>query len=825
MAGASRHRLLRTAVHRSEAISPRLGKRVEVVFGDQAAAHPACVATEYRGATLRYRALAEAANNVAAALQLLGIGPGGRVGISSRRSLHMVGGLLGILQAGASYVPLDPELPAARLDFLIRDAGLRVLVEHGVGEATALRQWFEPALTVKVESAPPCERVALPDINSADVAYVMYTSGSTGAPKGVEVRHDGIIRLVDNPNYMVLDSRTVMLQSSPLSFDASTLEIWGALLNGGRLVSYPDEPLSLGGIRRILEEQPVNAMFLSTRVFDRWVRTRRPDPCRLEHVVIGGEAASPTSVERFYEVYDKGVLVNGYGPTETTTFATCYQVPRGVQFSGSVPIGKAINHTEVFALDAVGHPVADGEEGELWIGGAGVAKGYLGQPELTAERFTTRPCSRVPGEILYRTGDMVRKRSDGNLEFLGRRDHQVKVRGHRVELGEVEKVIERTPGVQSCVVTAITEGSDDTRIVAYVTTEDTSTDAGVLQRSLAEVLPSYMIPSTLIVLDELPLNDNGKVDRRALPSPPSAPKLPVTAGASELADLVTQAWRSVLELPRVGVDDDFRSLGGDSLRAMSLALILEERLGTPVDLSTMGPLTIRGMCKALSGGINDNRTACLIDMQPSSDTLLVCFTGGGRELMMPPFDFLVSIHGLVAKRILLRDFRRAFYHHGVEGHSHDIDSTRTFLDREIARSGATRVVMLGTSMGGYAALLYGLLCAAHEVHGFAPVTALTPALQGFDAPGQPSWSSVLATLDGRYLDLAACYRATTAVPRCYLHVGEGNADDVVHAERLRGCRGVHFNYRPTAEHNIARYMLQRGELAELLKHYSEDVPG
>ena len=809
-----------------------LGQRIEAVFDEQSAAHPQRVAVEYGGCSVTYGELSWRADRLAAELLARGVERGSRVAITTTRSVHLAAGLLGILRAGAAYVPLDPDLPTERLEYMKEDAELDYLVTHSAAPGNhALRKVFEGATVLSVEGARESLSGAVrgADLNSSDVAYVMYTSGSTGTPKGVEVRHDGVVRLVDSPNYVELNDETVMLQVSPLSFDASTFEIWGALLNGGRLVSYANSHFSLDVLRGLLETHGINTMFLTARMFDRFVQARKPEPCHLAFVLSGGEVAAPASVERFYELYGDCSLLHVYGPTEATTFTTCYRVPRGVRFAGSVPIGVPINSTDVYILDEDGQLASPGKAGELWIGGPGLAKGYLRRPDLTAERFTTRACSRVPGELLYRTGDMARWLPDGNLEFLGRHDNQVKVAGYRVELGEVEHAMAGMPGVQSCAVTAIPDQAGDTRLVAFMTpslgsTDPPESDHRRLRTLLATVLPVYMIPSAFVWLDQLPLNENGKVDKRELLSLLHARPADPAASESDLEGIVADAWRRVLDLPQVGIDDDFWALGGDSLRVVSLSLILEERLGMPVDIaSTQGALTIRSLCKSMAEGINDNRTSCLIDFSYKSDTLLICFTGGGRELMMPPFDFLLSIQGLAAKRMLLRDSDRAFYHHGVEGYSHDIETTRAFLDREISRAGARRVVMLGTSMGGYAALLYGLLCRVDMVHAFAPITALAPEMCGYDAPGRTAWRDVFPTLDRQYFDLAALHREATTVPYCHLYAGSGNVFDVQEAERLRDCRNVRLNYLPTDEHNIARYMQRRGELASILKDVSEGM--
>jgi amino acid adenylation domain-containing protein len=431
-----------------------------------------------------------------------------------------------VLKAGGAYLPLDPEYPRERLAFVVDDAAAPVLITRRAhaGELAALA-----AHTLFVEDAPagtgggdaPLERAA-----ARDLAYVMYTSGSTGTPKGVLIEHRSIIRLVGDVDYVRLDGDTCFLHAAPLGFDASTLELWGPLLHGGRVAIYL-EPVPTGrGLARAIAAHGVTSAWLTAALFNTVVDDDPRHLRGLKQLFTGGEALSPSHVRRALAALPDTELVNGYGPTECTTFTTTFSIPRDTPADArSIPIGRPIAETDVYILDAERQPVADGDAGELHVGGRGVARGYLRRPELDAERFVDAPA--VGATRLYRTGDLVRRREDGVIDFIGRSDQQVKIRGFRIELGEIEARLGELPAVQACAVLARDDGGGaGKRLVAYIVPRPgaepgATSDAGAtaLRAALARTLPEFMVPAVFVTLGALPITANGKLDRGALPWP------------------------------------------------------------------------------------------------------------------------------------------------------------------------------------------------------------------------------------------------------------------------------------------------------------------
>ncbi|WNG46585.1 amino acid adenylation domain-containing protein [Archangium minus] len=555
---------------------------VHELFEEQVACRPGAVAVEYEGRRLTYAELNWRANQVARHLKKLGVTVGTRVGLCAGRSVELVVATLGILKAGGAYVPLDPTYPAERLAFMVEDTAVPVVlvqpelvsklppVSAQVVELTEASFASESGENLSQRVAPEA------------MAYVMYTSGSTGKPKGVCIPHRGIVRLVRNTEYIQVTAEDRVAQMSNTAFDASTFELWGALLNGGRLVGVPKEvALSPRALAAFVREQQVSVMFVTTALFNQ-VAAECPDAFRTaKYVLFGGEAADPRWVK---EVLEKGApehLVNGYGPTEVTTFTCCYGMQEPGQVGHSVPIGRPVSNTEVYVLDERMQPVPVGVVGELYVGGDGLALGYLNRPELTAEKFVAHPFSTEPEARLYRTGDLVRYRPDGNLEYMGRRDEQVKVRGFRIELGEVEAALSKHPGVGEVVVTARDEGPGGKRLVAYVVPrEGQEVDAGALRALLKQTLPEHMVPSAFVWLEALPLTPNGKVDRKALPAPEAeAPtREGYVAPRTELEQRIADIWATLLKQQRVGAHDNFFELGGHSLLATQVATRLREAL-------------------------------------------------------------------------------------------------------------------------------------------------------------------------------------------------------------------------------------------------------
>jgi len=471
-------------------------------------------------------------------------------------------------------VPLDGDYPAERLRFMLQDAEIKLLLtessqpdiveEKETTEVVYLDKGWE---WLKNEDGENLENVT----QAENLAYVMYTSGSTGQPKGIGVPHRAINRLVSNTNYVKFDENDRVSQISNTSFDAATFEIWGALLNGSRLVVLEKETaLSPTELGRHLVDQKISIMFLTTALFHQAALSQPEIFSSLNYMVFGGDVVDARSVQHVLEQGKPRHLVNGYGPTEGTTFTTTYEVQED---SGAwiVPIGKPISNTEVWILDQQSRTVPVGIVGELCIGGDGLARGYLGRPKLTAEKFVPHPFSRKPGARLYKTGDLARYLPDGNIEFLGRLDQQVKVRGYRIELGEIEAALAQHKSVRDAVVLAREDTPGDNRLVAYVVGSERGDVTGQQLRSyLANVLPEYMIPSALVILEEFPLTANGKIDRRALPMPSPSRDPSLTAPRTAVEALLARIWSAILGIDEVGIYDNFFDLGGHSLTATRL---------------------------------------------------------------------------------------------------------------------------------------------------------------------------------------------------------------------------------------------------------------
>ncbi len=564
------------------------------LVAEQASAAPDRVAIACGEVTITYGELVARAAQIAHALRTAGIGVESRVGICLERSPAAVVSILGILQAGGAYVPLDAAYPAARLRAMASDASVRAIVTD---RRTAARLPALPGVThlcldgdfgrsVDDADHTPLRCPMHPD----NLAYVMYTSGSTGRPKGIATPHRAVVRLVRGAAYADFAPERVFAHLAPLAFDALTFEIWGALANGARLVVAPAGPLSLADIGRLIRDHRVNTMWMTAGLFHKMVEERGVDLAPLSQLLAGGDVLSVPHVESALRHLDGGAIINGYGPTETTTFACCHRVPASGGLGDSVPIGVPIQSTEVFALDDDMRPVGVGVPGELYIGGDGLARGYLGRPGMTAERFVPHPLTMTPGARLYRTGDRVRWRSDGTLEFLGRCDAQIKIRGYRIEPGEIESALRAQAGITDTVVVAHGNNAADKRIIAYVATDDLRAfDEDRLRTALREQLPDFMIPVAIVALPTLPLTENGKVDRRALPVPEAA--MPAEeaflAPATAVERAVAAIWAELLGVPRMGRRDHFFTSGGHSLLAAQAIARVHATLGVDLPLSTM----------------------------------------------------------------------------------------------------------------------------------------------------------------------------------------------------------------------------------------------
>jgi amino acid adenylation domain-containing protein len=578
-------------------------------FEEVAARQPERTAVTCGDAALTYAELRDRANSLAARLAALGVAPESLVAVCLERSVEMVVSLLAVLKAGAAYLPLDPVYPAERLAFMLDDAAPAALIARResrdrLGAAVARLPFLTPEDRGEGREGPAL--AALPE----NLAYVIYTSGSTGRPKGVQVTHAQASRLFTvTRDLFGFGPDDVWTLFHSYAFDFSVWEIWGALLHGGRLVVVPQETAwSPAAFRELLAREEVTVLNQTPSAFAPLARLEGgPDLPALREVIFGGEALDPGMLRPWRERHpDRPRLVNMYGITETTVHVTFR--PLAVEDHGSV-IGGPLPDLAVYLLDAAGEPVPVGVPGEIRVGGAGVARGYLRRPDLTAERFVPDPFSGVPGARLYRSGDLARRLPGGDLESLGRIDSQVKIRGFRIELGEIEASLGAHPRVVRAAVTAIPDPQGDLRLAAYVALSVGAEDCADLRDWLGERLPAYMIPALWVVLPELPLSPGGKVDRRALPAPDGTvhregahgERTPPRTPAEEV---IAGIWAGMLGLGAVGVHDNFFELGGHSLLANRIAGRVQDVFGVAVPLALFfDSPTVAALASAVEAGL------------------------------------------------------------------------------------------------------------------------------------------------------------------------------------------------------------------------------
>jgi amino acid adenylation domain-containing protein len=535
----------------------------------------------------------------------------------------MLAALLGVLAAGAAYVPLDPQYPRDRLALMVEDSGISVLLTQerlfaALPGGAAADVVFLDADRERIGAEPDTWPEA--PVLAGSAAYVIYTSGSTGRPRGVVVPHGALAGFTAAARgaYGIGPGDRV-LQFASIAFDASAEEIWPALLSGARLVLRTEEMLDSAGLfLDACRGAGITVLDLPTAYWHELVAeladtegAALPDGVRL--TIIGGERALPERLRAWRERFGGRVrLVNTYGPTEATVVATLCDLhePHGEGEGAAnprhVPIGRPLGHARAYVLDARGEPSPVGVPGELHLGGGGLARGYLGDPARTAERFVPDPFGGGAGARLYRTGDRVRWLPDGTLEFIGRTDHQVKVRGFRVEPGEVETVLARQPGVEDAAVVAREDAPGQLRLVAYVVPQPgASPSVAALRAALRAELPPYMVPAAWVTLDALPLTRNGKTDRRALPAPDAVPEERDTGGAAPQSDVeraIAEAWQAVLGVESVGLDDNFFDLGGHSLLLARLRSRLAGRFPREVSIVVLFRYpTVRSLAEHLSG--------------------------------------------------------------------------------------------------------------------------------------------------------------------------------------------------------------------------------
>ncbi|MBW3550801.1 MAG: amino acid adenylation domain-containing protein, partial [Proteobacteria bacterium] len=596
-----------------------LAETVTEQFAAMLARAPEAIAVVDGARSLSYAELDRRANIMAARLIAAGVQPGSAVGVSMSRSAATVIAVLGILKAGAAYLPIDRAHPRDRVSQMLDNAGVQVAVVDDAGAVALLPERLR-CVEVSLDqdsgedsgkhSGKPAPDVS---ISGDSIAYVMYTSGSTGEPKGVEIRHRGILRLVCGVDYASFGPHTRYLQVAPLGFDASTLELWAPLLNGGCVVVHP-EPVPTGaGIAASISKHRVTTTLLTAALLNAVVDEDPLHLAGLEELLSGGEAMSIAHVRRLRAALPALRLVNCYGPTECTVIVSTHEVGQELPADASaVPIGRPIADTRVYVLNARRELVPTGVLGELYVGGGGLARGYANQEQLTAGRFVSDPFRA--DERLYRTGDQVRFLPDGTLEFAGRGDSQVKIRGFRIELSEIEQALQQHPGIQSCAVVARPGRAGGSRLLAYYVAGQELPAASALRAHLASRLPAFMVPVRYLCLDALPVTINGKLDTKALPEPDrSRPELacafePATGAVeSEVCDV----FGELLDIDAVGRNDNFFELGGNSLLAVQLA----EKLA-PMAAARSIPVTLvfRNPTPAtLAAALGDGSAASSVD--------------------------------------------------------------------------------------------------------------------------------------------------------------------------------------------------------------------
>ncbi len=573
---------------------------IHELFEEQAGKTPDAIAVVFEDQQLTYQELNEKSNQLAHYLQQQGVQPEVLVGICVERSLEMMIGLLGILKAGGAYVPIDPAYPQERIVYMLEDSAVPVLLtQQRLVDHLPVNQVQVVCLdTDWVKIAQASQEQGSSEVQPHNLAYMIYTSGSTGKPKGVMIEHHSVISLVKENKYLNLNEEKLFLQLAPISFDASTFEIWGCFLNGAKLIIYPDQVISFKELGQIIKKYSITTLWLTARLFHAMIDDYIEDLDSLTELLAGGDVLSSSHVKKTFHRLKGCQLINGYGPTENTTF-TCYHlITNSSVLGGSIPIGKPIANTQIYILDQNNKPVPIGITGELYIGGAGLARGYHNRPELTAQKFIVNPFNQDKDNRLYKTGDLARYLPDGNIEFLGRMDHQVKIRGFRIELGEIENVLLQHPEVHEAIVIAREDNPGDKRLVAYIITQDKDIDSAFLREYLKNKLPDYMVPGAFVMLDAMPLTPNGKINRKALPAPDASSLITQdhVAPSNATEEALVKIWQEVLGIDKVGIHDNFFELGGHSLLATRVVSQIDKTLSTTLALKTLFELpTIAGL--------------------------------------------------------------------------------------------------------------------------------------------------------------------------------------------------------------------------------------
>jgi amino acid adenylation domain-containing protein len=568
-------------------------------FAEQVARTPDAIAVSSGDARLSYRELDERANRLAHRLRRLGVGPEVPVAVLMERSIDVVVAILGVVKSGGFYLPLHDSYPLDRMQWIMDQSGAPVLLADEVTRSRGLPTGAE-VLLLDGASGLAAESPESPnvEINPGQLAYVIYTSGSTGHPKGVAVTNRDVIGLAFDS---IWDSgrHRKSLMIAPYAFNVSTYELWVPLLHGGQIVVGPPGDLDVSVLGRLISTEQITGVHLTAGLF-RVVAEEAPESLAgVREVLTGGDVIAPGAVARVLEFNPDIVIRAMYGATELTLFSTHSPMSAGHQAAGVVPLGGPMDNIALHILDDRLTPVGAGTVGELYITGRGLARGYFGRADLTAERFVANPFGD-PGERMYRTGDLMRRNADGLLEFVGRAGDQVKIMGFRVELGEIEAVLAKHPGLAHVAVLAKESSTGEKRLVAYLVPESGELDTAEVKAHATEALPEYMVPAAFLALDALPLTPNGKVDRRALPEPDFENVSTYRAPVDARQEALCKVFADVLGVSQVGIDDSFFDLGGQSLLAMRLISRVRSTIGEELTIAVLFDIpTVAGLASYL----------------------------------------------------------------------------------------------------------------------------------------------------------------------------------------------------------------------------------
>lgn len=592
-------------------------KTIHNFFQQQVKKNPDKVAIIYRQHRISYHSLNILSDTLASYLQKKGAHSGQPIAFFLPRSPDAIIAMLAILKTGGAYVPIDTNYPAERISLMLQDCD-PVLILTSSSYAKHLPETNIPRILVNAPLPETSTKSLLPEISQNDPAYILYTSGTTGKPKGVIIPHRAVIRLIHDQDYIKFGPDKTFLQLSSLSFDAATFEIWGALLHGGTCLLYPDNNLpDPNTLQQLIKTENVSTIWLTTTLFNTLITTA-PDSLKgVNEILVGGEALSVFHIREAQKKLPDTTLINGYGPTENTTFTTYYPIPSNLPADcTSIPIGKPLKNTSVYVLDDDLNPVPQGEVGELYTGGDGLALGYLNHPDLTAEKFILNPYTHGKDELIYKTGDLVRQLPDGNLDYVGRTDDQVKIRGFRIELDEIISAILNHPNIEQTVVVQHVDERQHKHIIAYVTYKDEKTHDEELRHYLNKRLPSYMIPSQFIELESIPLNPNGKLDKERLPPPFLSDENDYSSPTSKMERQIATIWNKLLNKTHISITDNFFDIGGTSLLVIELVSIINRSLDIspkigPVDLYQYP--TIKGLAAFLNQHASCSRSTGMVN--------------------------------------------------------------------------------------------------------------------------------------------------------------------------------------------------------------------